>query len=37
MKAQLLRPEMLCYKAHSQINCMQAIRNGYELNFIPCN
>ncbi|KAK6621974.1 hypothetical protein RUM44_001781 [Polyplax serrata] len=28
MKAQLLRPEMLCYKAHSQINCMQAIRNG---------
>lgn len=28
LKAQLLAPEMICYKAHSQINCMQAIKNG---------
>ncbi|XP_068083079.1 transferrin 2 isoform X2 [Anabrus simplex] len=28
LKAQLLRPEMICYKGHSQIHCMQAIRNG---------
>ncbi|KAJ4431498.1 hypothetical protein ANN_20096, partial [Periplaneta americana] len=28
LKAQLLKPEMVCYKAHSQINCMQAISNG---------
>jgi len=29
LKAQLLKPEMVCYKGHSQINCMQAIKNGY--------
>lgn len=23
-----MKPEMNCYKAHSQINCMQAIRAG---------
>ncbi|XP_060530062.1 transferrin 2 isoform X3 [Cylas formicarius] len=28
LKAQLLKPEMDCYKGHSQINCMQAIRAG---------
>ncbi|KAJ9586220.1 hypothetical protein L9F63_020129 [Diploptera punctata] len=28
LKAQLLKPEMVCHKGHSQINCMQAIRNG---------
>ncbi|CAH1155360.1 unnamed protein product [Phaedon cochleariae] len=28
LKAQLLKPEMECYKAHSQIHCMQAIRAG---------
>ncbi|XP_054267842.1 melanotransferrin [Macrosteles quadrilineatus] len=28
LKAQLLKPEMVCHKAHSQINCMQAIKNG---------
>ena len=28
MKAQLLKPELVCYKGHSQINCMQAIQNG---------
>ncbi|KAK7866940.1 hypothetical protein R5R35_014716 [Gryllus longicercus] len=28
LKAQLLKPEMVCYKGHSQINCMQAIRSG---------
>ncbi|KAK2580797.1 hypothetical protein KPH14_011531 [Odynerus spinipes] len=28
MKAQLLKPELLCHKGHSQINCMQAIQNG---------
>lgn len=29
LKAQLLKPEMVCHKGHSQINCMQAISNGY--------
>ncbi|XP_046667052.1 melanotransferrin-like [Homalodisca vitripennis] len=28
LKAQLLKPEMVCHKGHSQINCMQAIANG---------
>ncbi|KAL1513778.1 hypothetical protein ABEB36_003143 [Hypothenemus hampei] len=28
LKAQLLKPELDCYKGHSQINCMQAIRGG---------
>lgn len=28
LKAQLLKPEMVCNKAHSQINCMQAINSG---------
>ncbi|KAJ8967949.1 hypothetical protein NQ314_002565 [Rhamnusium bicolor] len=28
LKAQLLKPEMDCYKGHSQIHCMQAIRAG---------
>ncbi|XP_063233370.1 transferrin 2 isoform X4 [Bacillus rossius redtenbacheri] len=28
LKAQLLKPEMICYKGHSQIHCMQAIKNG---------
>ncbi|XP_039275547.1 melanotransferrin [Nilaparvata lugens] len=28
LKAQLLAPEMFCYKGHSQIHCMQAIRSG---------
>ncbi|KAG5888584.1 hypothetical protein JTB14_029880 [Gonioctena quinquepunctata] len=28
LKAQLLKPEMDCYKGYSQINCMQAIRAG---------
>lgn len=28
LKAQLVNPEMLCYRAHSHINCMQAIRGG---------
>ncbi|PSN53016.1 Melanotransferrin [Blattella germanica] len=28
LKAQLLKPEMVCYKGHSQINCMQSIRSG---------
>ncbi|XP_075238326.1 transferrin 2 [Lycorma delicatula] len=28
LKAQLLTPEMICYKGHSQIHCMQAIKNG---------
>ncbi|OXU29135.1 hypothetical protein TSAR_009918 [Trichomalopsis sarcophagae] len=28
MKAQLLKPELLCLKGHSQIHCMQAIQNG---------
>lgn len=28
LKAQLLKPEMECYKGHSQIHCMQAIRAG---------
>ncbi|XP_015510562.1 melanotransferrin isoform X1 [Neodiprion lecontei] len=28
LKAQLLKPEMVCYKGHSQIHCMQAIQNG---------
>lgn len=31
LKAQLLKPEMVCHKGHSQINCMQAISNGYVL------
>jgi len=29
LKAQLLKPEMVCYKAHSHMNCMQAIKKGY--------
>ncbi|CAG9772274.1 unnamed protein product [Ceutorhynchus assimilis] len=28
LKAQLLKPELDCYKGHSQIHCMQAIRGG---------
>lgn len=28
LKAQLLKPEMMCHKAHSHINCMQAISSG---------
>ncbi|XP_044266677.1 melanotransferrin [Tribolium madens] len=28
LKAHLLKPEMDCYKGHSQIHCMQAIRSG---------
>lgn len=28
LKAQLIKPEMLCHKAHSHINCMQAIQSG---------
>uniref|UniRef100_A0A1B6EA49 Transferrin-like domain-containing protein n=1 Tax=Clastoptera arizonana TaxID=38151 RepID=A0A1B6EA49_9HEMI len=28
LEAQLLKPDLVCYKGHSQINCMQAIRNG---------
>lgn len=28
LKAQLLKPEMDCYKGHSQIHCMQAVRSG---------
>lgn len=28
LKAQLLKPELLCHKGHSQINCMQLIQNG---------
>uniref|UniRef100_A0A336LQ04 CSON000095 protein n=1 Tax=Culicoides sonorensis TaxID=179676 RepID=A0A336LQ04_CULSO len=28
LKAQLVKPEMICYKAHSHINCMQAIQSG---------
>lgn len=28
LKAQLIKPEMICYKAHSHINCMQAIQSG---------
>jgi hypothetical protein len=28
LKAQLLKPEMECYKGHSQIHCMQAVRSG---------
>ncbi|CAO1306875.1 unnamed protein product [Diamesa tonsa] len=28
LKAQLVKPEMLCHKAHSHINCMQSIQNG---------
>ncbi|XP_022918604.1 transferrin 2 isoform X2 [Onthophagus taurus] len=27
LKAQLLKPEMICYKAHSQIKCMAAIQS----------
>ncbi|XP_012281642.1 melanotransferrin isoform X2 [Orussus abietinus] len=29
LKAQLLKPELVCYKGHSQIHCMQAIQNGH--------
>jgi hypothetical protein len=29
LKAQLLKPEMVCLKGHSQINCMQSVSNGY--------
>lgn len=28
LKAQLLQPDLVCYKAHNHIHCMQAIRNG---------
>ncbi|XP_029171415.1 melanotransferrin [Nylanderia fulva] len=28
LKAQLLKPELLCHRGHSQINCMQAIQSG---------
>ncbi|XP_018571582.1 melanotransferrin [Anoplophora glabripennis] len=28
LKAQLIKPEMDCYKGHSQIHCMEAIRAG---------
>uniref|UniRef100_A0A7G3B3U2 Putative transferrin 2 n=1 Tax=Lutzomyia longipalpis TaxID=7200 RepID=A0A7G3B3U2_LUTLO len=28
LKAQLIKPEMICYKGHSHINCMQAIASG---------
>ncbi|KAF5292435.1 hypothetical protein FQA39_LY13982 [Lamprigera yunnana] len=28
LKAQLIKPEMRCEKAHSQINCMQKIQSG---------
>lgn len=28
LKAQLLQPTMNCYKGHSHIHCMQAIRAG---------
>ncbi|XP_070490129.1 transferrin 2 [Chironomus tepperi] len=28
LKAQLVKPEMLCHKAHSHISCMQSIQNG---------
>ncbi|XP_066595955.1 transferrin 2 [Prorops nasuta] len=28
LKAQLLKPELICHKGHSQINCMQAIQSG---------
>lgn len=29
LKAQLLKPELLCHRGHSQINCMQSIQSGY--------
>lgn len=28
MKAQLIKPDMNCFKAHSHIHCMQAIQSG---------
>lgn len=28
LKAQLVKPEMICHKAHSHIKCMQAIQSG---------
>ncbi|XP_019887469.2 melanotransferrin [Ooceraea biroi] len=28
LKAQLLKPELICHRGHSQINCMQSIQNG---------
>ncbi|XP_017883178.1 melanotransferrin [Ceratina calcarata] len=28
LKAQLLKPELICYKGHSHIHCMQAIQTG---------
>ncbi|XP_070154715.1 transferrin 2 [Polyergus mexicanus] len=28
LKAQLLKPELLCHRGHSQINCMQSIQSG---------
>lgn len=28
LKAQLLKPELICYRGHSQMHCMQAIQNG---------
>lgn len=29
MKAQLIKPEMNCYKGHSHIECMAAIQKGF--------
>lgn len=29
LKVQLLVPELQCYRGYSQVNCMQAIQNGY--------
>ncbi|XP_020296181.1 melanotransferrin [Pseudomyrmex gracilis] len=28
LKAQLLKPDLYCFRGHSHINCMQAIQNG---------
>lgn len=28
LKAQLIKPEMSCFKGHSHINCMQSIQSG---------
>ncbi|XP_032675278.1 melanotransferrin isoform X1 [Odontomachus brunneus] len=29
LKAQLLKPELHCFRGHSQINCMQSIQSGF--------
>lgn len=29
LKVQLVVPELQCYRGYSQVNCMQAIQNGY--------